>query len=197
MANLGYKLTMDLDLFRKNLRIFTTSTDALAQNQAILEMFDSLDLDIEYKKLVAKGDIKRVLDIFSSFSETDDEELVGEYEMTRMEQVGKLSHEFFAKRDFAAFAEMIFQLTLESIGESFDLGDVEIKKTNINKLYENIPEEIYLQTFLLESMGNKSVFDWNRNDQIIAQSLFTLTVCFSDIYGFLSELDEEEEYIAD
>jgi len=187
---------MELESFRLNIRIFTDTTDSEIHNQAIIDMFDPLDLDLEYKTLASKGNIQKVLDIFSSFSETSDEELFGEYESKRMEQVGVLSQEYFAKKDFSSFSQLIFQLTVESINENYDLGVEDLSLLDISKLYEKIPEDIYLQVFLLENMANPSRFNWNRDLNIIAQSLFALTVCFSDIYAFLSD-DADEEFLAD
>lgn len=190
---------MELNEFRDYLRIFTTTHDAELHKTALLQMLDPLDLDIEYKKLNQEGGLDRVMTIFSSFSDINDDELVTEYERKSLEQVGALTKEYFAKEAYSSFAKMVFALTLESFGEKYDLGveDEELTEVKIEDIYNIIPSEIYLQTFLLESMSDETAFNWNRSPIIIEQSLLALTVCFSDIYAFLTEEDDYMEEIAD
>lgn len=190
---------MELNEFRDYLRVFTTTHDAEMHKTAILRMLDPLDLDIEYKKLNLEGGLNRVMDIFSSFSDTSEDDLVTEYERKSLEQVGILTREYFTKKAYSSFAKMVFALTIESFAEKYDLGlvDEQLTEVQIEDIYNTIPSEIYLQTFLLESMSDDSAFNWNRDAVIIEQSLLALTVCFSDIYAFLTEEDDYEDEIAD
>ncbi|MDQ3098624.1 MAG: hypothetical protein M3Q44_02665 [bacterium] len=190
---------MELHEFRDYLRIFTTTHDANLHKTAILQMLDPLDLDIEYKKLNQDGGLNRVMDIFASFSEIEDDDLVTEYERKSLEQVGALTREYFKQKAYSSFAKMVFALTLESFAEKYDLGldEDQLTEVRVEDVYNTIPSEIYLQTFLLESMSDESAFNWNRDTVIIEQSLLALTVCFSDIYAFLTEDDEYEEEVAD
>jgi hypothetical protein len=182
---------MKPDVFRQQLRVFTSTNDPLEQENAIVSMLDPLDLDIEYKKLASEGGMRRVLEIFTSFTDTADDELINEYDKKSLEQVGQLSTEYLAKGAYAAFAQMVFSLTAESLTEYYP--DLTPGSTHF---YRYIPDEIYLQTFLLDTMANVSSFDWERDIKIVEQSLMVMTVCFSDIYSFLTEEDEDEE-IAD
>ncbi len=196
---LVYFILMELNEFRDYLRVFTTTHDAEMHKTAILRMLDPLDLDIEYKKLNLEGGLNRVMDIFSSFSDTSEDDLVTEYERKSLEQVGILTREYFTKKAYSSFAKMVFALTIESFAEKYDLGlvDEQLTEVQIEDIYNTIPSEIYLQTFLLESMSDDSAFNWNRDAVIIEQSLLALTVCFSDIYAFLTEEDDYEDEIAD
>ncbi len=190
---------MELHEFRDYLRIFTTTHEPTLHKSAILKMLDPLDLDIEYKKLNSEGGLERVMDIFSSFSDTSEDDMVTEYERKSLEQVGALTREYFSQKAYSSFAKMVFALTLESFAEKYDLGLDEDRLTEIHAedIYNSIPSEIYLQTFLLESMSDETTFNWNRDSTIIEQSLLALTVCFSDIYAYLTEEEEYEEDVAD
>jgi hypothetical protein len=185
---------MSSQQFRDCIRVFTTTDNPISHAEAIIQMLDPLDLDIEYKKLAHEGGLKRVLDIFRSFSDVSDELLLTEYESTRLRQVGVLTEEYFGRADYLAFSVMVYQLLLESFLEKYDFQTEDISGITPAQLYKTIPEEIQLQTFLIESMADSKIFDWNRSQSIIIQSLLVLTVCFSDVYSFLTddEVDENE-----
>lgn len=177
--------------FRDLVRVFTSTSDPVQHEQAILVMMDPLDLDIEYKKLSREGGLDRVQTIFSSFADVEDDEMLSEYERKRLEQVGNLTNLYFTQKAYSSFALMIYQLLLESVLEKYDFGIGDAAQLKSEMLYATLPEEIQLQTFLLESMANPKVFNWNRDEDIVVQSLLLLTVCFSDVYSFLTE-DEDE-----
>lgn len=182
--------------FRDLVRIFTASDDVNRHHESIIAILDPLDLDIEYKKLVREDGLQRVRDIFSSFADTSEEEMLSEYEKKRLEQVGVLTEQYFEQKAYQSFALMIYQLLLESFFERYDFnGDLGAIPSEV--IYQTLPEEIQLQTFLLESMSNNQVFNWNRREEIIVQSLLVLTICFSDVYSFLTEDEEEEQEFGD
>jgi hypothetical protein len=188
---------MDLKEFRDYFRVFTSTRDEELHEKVIVAMLDPLDLDIEYKKLRSEGGIERVLDIFASFADTADDELITDYEKKSLEQVGKLTEQYFAQKNYLAFAEMVLAMTLESLAEKYGvLPEEEMVDIDVELLYRHIPEEVYLQTFLLENMANKKTFDWERSEQIVEQSLIVLTVCFSDIYDFIAYDETVEEEFA-
>lgn len=178
--------------FRELIRVFTAAVDPFEHQQAIIAMLDPLDLDIEYKKLSREGGIDRVQSIFSSFADVHDDEMLSDYERKRLEQVGTLTDLYFSQKSYSSFALMIYQLLLESVLEKYDFGIAGTTQLKSDMLYATLPEEIQLQTFLLESMANSKVFNWNREDDIVVQSLLLLTVCFGDVYSFLTE-DEEDD----
>lgn len=180
-----------VESFKHQLQVFTSSYDPDEQYQAIIAMLDPLDLDIEYKKLASEGGLARVLDIFSSFSDTSDDELINDYDKKSLEQVGLLSRDYFAREEYSSFAQMVFALILESFSDYYGLE--EGTEVNRSLIYAKISDEIYLQTFLLDTMADLSKFDWNRDRRVIEQSLMVLTVCFSDIYSFLTEEDDDDE----
>lgn len=182
---------MSSQQFRDLMRVFTTGDDPVRHGEAIVGMLDPLDLDIEYRKLAHEGGLQRVLDIFTSFAETSDDFMLTEYETSRLKQVGMLTEEYFKKQDYAAFAAMVYQLLLESFLEKYDFNTDDIAKISSAMLYKTIPEEIQLQTFLLESMADPTIFDWKRDNAILIQAMLVLTVCFSDVYTFLTE-DEDD-----
>jgi hypothetical protein len=184
---------MSSQQFRDFVRIFTTGENPVSHAAAIIEMLDPLDLDIEYRKLAHEGGLQRVLDIFTSFADMSDNFMLTEYETSRLKQVGMLTEEYFKKQDYSAFAAMVHQLLLESFLEKYDFGTEDISKINSEKLYRIIPEEIQLQTFLLESMADPAIFDWKRSNVILIQSMLVLTVCFSDVYSFLTDDETETE----
>lgn len=181
--------------FRDLVRVFMTTLDPVQHSQAIITLLDPLDLDIEYKKISKEGGFERVQSIFASFAEVEEDEMLTEYERKRLEQVGSLTDLYFAQRAYPSFALMIYQLLLESFMEKYDFGVESVGELHDEVLYEALPEEIQLQTFLLESMSNPSLFNWDRDEEVIIQSLLVLTVCFSDVYSFLTEDDDELEEV--
>ncbi len=185
---------MSSDDFRNYLRVFTSSHDATEHEKVIVAMLDSLDLDLEYKKMKREGGLSRILSIFSSFSDTAGEELLNDYELKSLQQVGELTRKYFATGSYDAFAQVIFSLILESYIEYYEL-DMPLHNDEkiIHAIYAKIPPDIYLQTFLLETLSESTQFNWGRDEVIVVQSLIVLTVCFSDIYAFLTEYDEVEE----
>ena len=177
--------------FRDLIRDFTATVDPDQHEQAIISMLDPLDLDIEYRKLSREGGLDRIYAIFTSFADVEDDEMLSDYERKRLEQVGSLTELYFSQKAYSSFALMIYQLLLESVVEKYDFGVEDVTHLQSEAMYTTLPEEIQLQTFLLESMSNPNLFNWDRNDKIIMQSLLVLTVCFSDVYSFLTE-DEED-----
>jgi hypothetical protein len=155
-------------------------------------------LDIEYRKLRSEGGIERVLNIFSSFASTEDDELVSDYEKKSLEQVGVLTQQYFSEGKFLSFAQMVLAMTVESLAEKYGLlDDDDLTEIGIEHVYPYLPLEIYLQTFLLENMADERKFDWHRDERIIEQSLIVLTVSFSDIYDFIATDEISEEEVAD
>ncbi|MDQ3239420.1 MAG: hypothetical protein M3P33_02760 [bacterium] len=185
---------MKPDDFKIQLGIFTSSGNSTEHNKAIIDMLDPQDLDIEYKKLISEGGVDRILEIFISFSDASSDELINEYEQKSLEQVGELSKKHLLNKEYRAFAQMIFELTLESLSEYYseELLDT-VLVLNSKSVYSYITDEIYLQLFLLDTMANDRSFDWGRDQKIIVQSLNVLTICFSDIYSFLIEDDDVDE----
>lgn len=63
-----------------------------------------------------------------------------------------------------------------------------------NDLYEKglIPREIFLQFFLIETLSKTKNFDWDRNEDVINQNLACLIICFSDIYDFFNNSDDNK-----
>lgn len=185
---------MSADDFRRYIRLFATTKDPQEHHDVIMEILNPLDLEIEYLKLKSEGGLAKVEEVFRSFAEVPHDEMIGELERSSLKQVGQLTGEYFTAKNFKAFAQMAFVITLESMLEFYDLlEDVQVNDKHIAHLYKHIADEIYVQMFILEHMAHEDHFDWNRDIQILEQSLIALTVCFSDIYGFLSEREEEEE----
>lgn len=186
---------MSSEDFRHYLRIFATTHDPKAHEEALLAMLDPLDLDVEYHAMKQEGGMRKVLEVFQGFAEVPVDEYIGEFERSSLTHVGNLTKEYFSRKEFHSFAQMVFVLTLESLLEHYSLLEgVEITDRHIADLYAQIAEDIYIQTFLLEHMSHHEYFTWQRDIEIIEQSLIAMTVCFSDIYGYLSEQEQDEEY---
>lgn len=186
---------MSAEDFRHFLRIFATTHDPKAHEEALLAMLDPLDLDVEYQAMKQDGGLRKVLEVFEGFAEVPADEYIGEFERSSLTHVGQLTKEYFSRREYHAFAQMVFVLTLESLLEHYSLLEgIEITDKHVADLYTQIAEDIYVQTFLLEHMSHPEFFAWQRDREIIEQSLVAMTVCFSDIYGYLSEQEESDDY---
>jgi len=188
----GYKqCIMRSSEFRTLVNIFTSSNDVDIHRQAIISLLDPLDLDIEFNKLCSKNILLKVRSIFASFAEAEEDVYIPEEEAFRLEQIGRLTCEYFDQQAYDRFAQMIYHVVLETFFEHYDFGVSHISQLNTEILYAVIPEEIQLQTLLLETMASPEIFNWHRSEKIIEHSLLVLTVCFSDIYSFLTENDDD------
>lgn len=192
-----YKLPhMSSEDFRRYLRIFATTHDVNEHHEAISLLLEPLDLDVEYSSFCKDGGLDKVLDVFEGFAEIPEDEYVGGYERSSLTHVGNMTREYFAKREFLSFAQMVFLMVLESLLEHYEmLEGVEVTAKQIDTLYSQLDHDIYVQTFILEHMAHKDHFAWERDEKILEQSLIALTVCFSDIFAYLGESDEEESVL--
>lgn len=112
-----------------------------------------------------------------------------------LESIGKLSEEYFKKKDYRALSKLFADIVLRHLVEFIHLKEREdFEEITDNDLYEKglIPGEIYLQFFLIETMSKAKDFDWSRNEDVVNQNLACLIVCFSDIYDFLNNSDESK-----
>lgn len=186
---------MSAEDFRYFLRIFATTHDPKEHEEALLAMLGPLDLDVEYQSLKQEGGLKKVLEVFEGFAEVPQDEYIGGFERSSLTHVGHLTREYFSRREYHSFAQMVFALTLESLLEHYALLEgLEITDQHVKELYGSIAEDIYIQTFLLEHMSHHDYFMWQRGKEIIEQYLIAMTVCFSDIYGYLSDQESGDEY---
>jgi hypothetical protein len=189
---------MSVDEFRLALRNFASSHDVDEHHAAAKSILESLDLDLEYEAIRSEGGRDRAKEVFMSFAEVGDEELVGQYERQSLLEVSRLTSEYFEKHSYDAFARMVFVLTVESLLEFYDqLSEVTVVGEDISELYRVLDEQIYIQMFLLEHMAHGDNFHWGRQMQIVEQSLAALTVCFTDIYNFLGSKDDMDESYED
>jgi len=166
---------------------YLKETDPKLHKTSIISLLASVDLDLEFKERLK--DEKEIERFFLTWKiagelEKDPKERKG------LQQLGKLSEEFYIKKQykklFELFFDMIFRNLIDFVGaENRD----DFEDITDHDLYEKgiIPPEIFFQYFLIESAVKNPKFDWKRNDEIMKQNLACLITCFGDIYEFMNE----------
>jgi hypothetical protein len=187
---------MSTEDFKRYLRVFANTHDVREHHEAVSLLLAPLDLDVEYSSFRRDGGLDKVLDVFEAFADIPEDEYVGGYERSSLNHVGVMTREYFAKKEYLSFAQMVFLMVLESLLEHYEmLEGVEVTEERIENLYGRLDQDIYVQTFILEHMSHKDHFVWERDEKILEQSLIVLTLCFLDIFAYLSESDEEENVL--
>lgn len=168
--------------------LFTSSEDPLEHRRSVEILFAKIGLKSKFKQELQLGS-KQVIDLFKSFKKATREDCISDIEHQSLKKVGELFTRYDNEKKYDKFADLAFSLALQNIIDFLGLpkkGDFE--EYTINDLYDKklLPNEIFLQFFILETLANNRVYKWNRNKIIIGQSLVCLEVCFEDIYDFLN-----------
>ncbi len=112
-----------------------------------------------------------------------------------LQRLGKLSKEFYAKKEYKKLHKLFFDLMFRSFAEFTGIEDrSDFEKITDHDLYEKkiIPSEIFFQYFLMESPVKMKDFDWDRSEEIMRQNLACLIICFGDIHEFFHEEDSKK-----
>ena len=169
--------------------LFTISEDELKHRQSIESILAKIGLKSKFKRELQLGS-DQVIDLFKSFKRATREDCTSEAEYQSLKKVGKLFTEYAVKNRYDKFSDLAFSLALQNIIDLLGLQKKSnFKEYTITDLYEKklLPNGIFLQFFILETLANNKVYRWNRNQTITDQSLVCLAVCFEDIYDFLNQ----------
>lgn len=166
--------------------------DPALHKKAIQELLKKIDLKDAFDELLnEKNSVERFFLMWEKAEKLEKNSA----DKKGLQRLGKLSKEFYAKKEYKKLYELFFDIILHSFTEFADLenrGD--FKEITDQDLYEKniIPSEIFLQYFLVESPVKIKDFDWNRSEEIMKQNFVCLIVCFGDIHKFFHEEDFEK-----
>lgn len=170
-------------------KLFTSSENPLDHRKSVEILLAKIGLKSNFKRELRLGS-EQVIDLLKSFKKATRKDCISETEYLSLKKVGKLFSEYTVENRYDKFSDLAFSLALQNITDLLGLQ----KKSNfeeytITDLYEKklLPNGIFLQFFILETLANNKVYKWNRNQTIIDQSLVCLAVCFEDIYDFLNQ----------
>ena len=169
--------------------LFTTSENGLKHRQSIESILAKIGLKSKFKQKLQLGS-EQVIDLFKSFKKATRKDCISDAEYQSLKKVGKLFTEYAVKNRYDKFSDLAFSLALQNIIDLLGLQKKSnFKEYTITDLYEKklLPNGIFLQFFILETLANNKVYKWNRNQIIIDQSLVCLAVCFEDIYDSLNQ----------
>ncbi|MBI3103731.1 hypothetical protein HYZ05_02215 [Candidatus Daviesbacteria bacterium] len=170
-------------------KLFTSSNDPLEHRMSVEILLAKIGLKSKFKRELQLGS-EQVIDLFKSFKRATRKDCISNVEYQSLKKVGKLFTEYTAKNRYDKFSDLAFSLALQNIIDLLGLRKKSnFKEYTITDLYEKklLPNGIFLQFFILETLSNNKVYRWNRNQTIIDQSLICLAVCFEDIYDYLNQ----------
>lgn len=149
-------------------KLFTSSEDPLEHLRSVEILLAQIGLKTKFKRELQLGS-EQAIDLFKSFKKATRKDCISDVEYQSL---------------------LAFSLALQNIIDL--LGPQKksnFKEYTITDLYEKklLPNGIFLQFFILETLSNNKVYRWNRNQTIIDQSLICLAVCFEDIYDYLNQ----------
>ena len=172
--------------FDEKYRQFLFEKDAEVHRKAVRSLLSSVGLAKMYDYTIK--DKNAIPNFFLAWKIAAKEE-EDPNERKGLESLGKLSEKYFNKKDYRALSKLFADVVLRHLAEFIHLEEREdFEEITDNDLYEKglIPEEIYLQFFLIETLSKTKDFDWARNENVINQNLACLVVCFGDIYDFFN-----------
>ncbi len=178
--------------FNKEYDQFLFEKDAEPHRKAVSGLLSRVGLSGEYNRILK--DKNAVSRFFLAWGDAARKEK-DPNEQKSLEKLGKLSEEYFNKKDYRSLSRLFANLAFQNLVDFTHLKEREdFEEITDHDLYEKglIPKEIYLQFFLLETLSKMGKFDWNRNEYVINQNLACLIVCFGDIYDFFNESENNQ-----
>lgn len=170
---------------------FSSELDPAVHREAVATLLREIDLDDLYQDLLDEPNA--ILNFFSSWKKAAEEE-DDPKEAAALRQMSIDSLKLLNQKNYRELSEMFFDITFKHLAEFLNLESREdFEKLTDHDLYKKslIPNEIFLQMFLLETLFKSKDFRWDRDNKIIKQNLTCLIVCFGDIYSFLEANDSD------
>lgn len=178
-----------IENFDINFKKYLSEKDPASHKKAIQELLEEVDLKDAFDELLSEKD--GVASFFLMWEEAGKLEK-NPAEKQGLRRLGRQSKKFYNRKKYKKIYELFFDLMFRNFAEFVDLKNRDdFEKITDHDLYEQgiIPPEIFRQYFLIESPIKMKDFDWKRGEEIMAQNLACLIVCFGDIYEFFHEED--------
>lgn len=182
------------DNFNFNFERFTSSIDPKEHKESTRRLLSQIKLEDEFNARLNEGS-KLIKNFFQSFKNASLDTSIPEIERISMVKIGSQATRYIKNNQYHKLADLAFNLVFRNLTDFLQLS----KRKDFNKLtFQNLyhkrllPPEVFFQFFLLETLANEKIYNWNRNKIIVDQSLVCLEVCFSDIYRFLHYADSAD-----
>ncbi|MCK5413672.1 MAG: hypothetical protein KAI57_04870 [Candidatus Pacebacteria bacterium] len=183
------KLTKDFDAAFDG---YFSEKNPILHKKAIQNLLKKVDLKYVFDELLSeKNDVSNFFLMWERAGKSEKKSA----NKKRLQRLGKLSKEFYSKKEYEKLYELFFNIMFRSLAEFANLeARDDFEKMTNQDLYEKniIPSEIFFQYFLIESPVKMKDFDWNKNEEIMKQNLACLIVCFGDIHEFFHEENFEK-----
>lgn len=171
---------------------FLAGTDPKEHRRAIKTMLSKIDLDGDFLSLVEEDDgVESFFLMWEQAAELEEDE----NERSSLREFGRKSKQLYHARRYAdlcnlyaqiAFVHLCGFLQVHERADFEDLTDHDLFKKGL------LPSEIFLQYFLLETLGKTKRFVWDRDEEIVRQNLACMIICYADINAFINEDGEGE-----
>jgi hypothetical protein len=176
----------NIEKFDKVYKQFLSEKDPLVHFKAMKILLSEPDLKEWFTEFIEEKD--SVKNFFLMWKDAYKYEN-NQKEKEGLKRLGIQSKKLYIEKNYKKLAELFFDITLRHLVDFIHLEDREdFEKITDVELYEKglIPDEIYFQFFLIETMIKRKDFDWNRGEVIINQSLACFIICFLDINAFFN-----------
>ena len=171
---------------------FLAGTNPKEHRRAIKTMLSEIDLDGEFLSLLDEDDgVETFFLIWEQAAELEEDE----NERPSLRELGKKSKQLYQDRRYAELCSMYGQIALVHLCGFLQVHErADFEDLTDHDLFEKglLPSEIFLQYFLLETLGKVGGVDWDRDEEIVRQNLACMVICFTDINAFFNEDDEGE-----
>jgi len=171
---------------------FIAEKDAMVHKKAVETLLGIAGLKRSYREFLSEAD--SVGNFFLCLDQAS-KEAADPQEKASLKKLGILSRKLYGRHDYLKLLEVFFDVAFRHFAEHINLEkEKDFEKITDHDLYERglIPDEIFLQFFLMEALVKADAFDWGRGEEIAKQNLACFIVCFGDLYGFFHKENEEQ-----
>lgn len=182
------------DKFGKSFDQLVNEKDPAKHRKAIVALLSNDELDGPFLEFLHEKDgVER---FFLSFTHAEDVGIDAQ-EKKSLKKLGKLSKKYFEHKEYVKLCELFYGMAFRNLADILHLQDRDDFETitDHDLITKGIlPSEILLPYFLLDAFVQIRDFDWNRGEEVVRQNLACFIVCFTELYAFFNESEEEEDF---
>jgi len=165
---------------------FLSEDDPALHYKAMKILLSEVDLDKCFDEMGKRDEVKKFFLMWQESSKYEKDPI----EKENLKRMGIESKLLYNQGSYQKLADLFFNITLRHIANYIHLEErKDYNEITDHDLYTKnlIPEEIYLQFFLMETMIKRKDFDWDRGEKISNQNLACFVTCFIDINAYINE----------
>jgi len=106
--------------------------------------------------------------------------------------LGRESQRLYDRQDYTDLCDVFYGQIFQNLADFLRLKErSDFEELTDHDLFAKhlLPDEIYIQFFLVGTLAKNKQFEWNRGEAIARQSLACMIVCFGGMYDFFHESD--------